>query len=86
MPSRYNLPHIDMTSRSTSHEYVGDSTGGSSAVRIREEHGRRVQSELRTALQSSDTGRQATDRRLPAPTGTYLEIELRRARPRTFWI
>lgn len=77
MPSRYNLPHIDIAGYAESREYVGEGTGGGNgAVRIREEHGRRLQNELRATFQALDE--EIPDQRLPAPEGHYIEVELRR--------
>jgi len=77
MPSRYNLPHIDITAFVSTHEYLGEgSGGGSSAARERAAHGQRIQNELLVALEASDQSRPA-DERLEAPTGTFLEVELR---------
>ncbi len=80
MPTRYNLPHIDITAFVSAHEYSGDGSFNNSAVRVRDEHGRRIQEELRAALAAADATR-PTDARLPAPKGSFLEIELRRGTP-----
>lgn len=80
MPTRYNLPHIDITAFASVHEYSGDGSFNNSAVRVRDEHGRRIQNELRVALAAADAAR-PTDARLPAPKGAFLEIELRRGTP-----
>lgn len=80
MPSRFNLPHIDITSFATTHDYAGAGIPNNSAVRIRDEHGKRIQNELRVALAAGDQMR-PTDQRLLAPTGTYVEVELRRGTP-----
>jgi hypothetical protein len=80
MPSRFNLPHFDITSFATTHDYAGAGTPNNSAVRIRDEHGKRIQNELRVALAAADQMR-PTDQRLLAPTGTYVEVELRRGTP-----
>ncbi len=77
MPSRYNLPHIDITAFVSIHEYVGEQSRGSSAARERVAHGQRIQNELRVALDASDRTK-PTDERLEAPTGTFIEVELRR--------
>jgi hypothetical protein len=77
MPSRYNFPHIDITAFVSTQEYVGERGFGSSAVRERAAHGQRIQNELRVALEAGDQTR-PTDERLEAPTGTFLEVELRR--------
>jgi hypothetical protein len=77
MPSRYNLPHIDIAQLVTTQEYVGEQGFGGSAVRIREEHGRRLQNELRVSLDSAAQAR-PVDERLPPPSGSFVEVELRR--------
>lgn len=77
MPSRFNLPHLDLSAFASLQPYMGvGSGGGGSAVRIREEHGRRLQNELTTALALADEVRPSDDR-LDAPSGVYLEVELR---------
>jgi hypothetical protein len=80
MPSRYNLPHIDITSFATTQDYAGEGAFNNSAVRIRDEHGRRIQNELRVAFAAADQTRPA-DPRLEAPTGTFVEVALRRGTP-----
>lgn len=77
MPSRYNLPHIDIAEFSTAHDYTGEPAYGSSAPRIREEHGRRVKGELEAAFAAADQTRPA-DPRLEPPTGTLIEVTLLR--------
>ncbi|QDM32862.1 S8 family peptidase [Tardiphaga sp. vice352] len=77
MPSRFNLPHIDIIAFATAQDYVGEQGGGSGAVRQRAAHGRRVQDELRVALAAADSGK-PTDARLEAPSGIFVEVELRR--------
>ena len=77
MASRFDLPHIDIAAFASTQAYAGSSSFGSSAVRIRDEHGRRIQNELRAALAASDQSRPA-DPRLEAPSGTFIEVELRR--------
>lgn len=80
MPSRYNLPHIDISAFVSTHEYVGEGSGGSSAARERVAHGQRLQNELRVAWGAADQNRPA-DERLETPTGTFLEVELRPGTP-----
>src|SRR5690349_17046799 len=77
MPSRFTLPHIEISQLKSQQSYLGVGSGAGSTVRIREEHGRRLQSELDAALKLADELRPKDDR-LPAATTTILEIELRR--------
>jgi hypothetical protein len=78
MATRFTLPHIDITGLHSAGDYQGGGSGrGSSAVRIREEHGRRLLNELNASLAAADAGR-PTDDRLPPATGGYVEVELRR--------
>jgi hypothetical protein len=80
MPSRFNLPHIDIIAFVTSQDYVGEQGGGSGAVRERATHGQRVQNELRIALAAADAAK-PTDTRLEPPAGTFVEVELKRGTP-----
>jgi hypothetical protein len=80
MASRFNLPHIDISAFVTTQEYVGEQGFGSGAVRERAAHGERIRNELRVALAAGD-GTEPTDERLEAPTGTFVEVELRRGTP-----
>lgn len=77
MPSRFTLPHIEITKFKSQQDYAGVSSGVSSAVRIREEHGRRLQGELDAALKLAEELRPKDDR-LPAATASIIEVELRR--------
>jgi hypothetical protein len=77
MPSRFNLPHIDIARFVTTQEYVGEPSFGSGAVRERAAHGQRIQNELRAAWTAADQTK-PTDARLEPPRGTFVEIELRR--------
>lgn len=77
MASRFNLPHIDISARSTSNRYLGDSGFGRGTPRDRAEHGRRVKAELRVALEAGAALQPVDDRLAPAP-GIYLEVELDR--------
>lgn len=80
MPSRYNLPHINIAGYAESGEYQGEGSGrGDSSFRIREQHGRRLQSELRATFAAID--QEAPDARLPPRPGSYIEVELRRGAP-----
>lgn len=77
MPSRYNLPHIDIAQFAIEHDYSGDGAFGDPAARDRAEHGRRLQGELTAALAMADQNRPSDDR-LPPVTGTRIQVELRR--------
>ncbi|MEQ1520983.1 MAG: S8 family peptidase [Aestuariivirga sp.] len=77
MPTRFTLPHIDISAFSSSSNYVGQGGGGSSAVRIRDEHGTRLLNELNAAFEAADAIR-VVDERLPPSDGSYVEVELRR--------
>lgn len=77
MPSRFELPHIDISAFRTDSPYQGSSSGGDGAIRSREEHGQRLQNELNAALELADAVR-PTDERLPETKGTHIEVELRR--------
>jgi hypothetical protein len=76
MPPAYNLPHIDISAFADSQEYSGHSSYDRGAVRIRAEHGRRLQNELATALEAARAT--PTDERLEQPPGSLVEVELRR--------
>ena len=81
MPSRYNLPHVDIGRFAETKEYLGEGSGGGGAsVRIRAEHGRRIRNELEATFQALDRERPADPRLLP-PEGSYIEVELRRGTP-----
>lgn len=77
MVSRFTLPHIDISGFASSNPYLGSGSLFEGAIRIREEHGRRLQNELNAALAAADADR-PVDNRLPLATGSYLEVELRR--------
>ncbi len=77
MATRFTLPHIDISAFVTSVDYSGQGGGGSSATRIREEHGSRLLNELSAAFEAADAAR-VVDDRLPPPSGSYVEVELRR--------
>ena len=77
MATRFTLPHIDISAFVTSADYSGQGGGGSSATRIRQEHGSRLLNELSAAFEAADASR-VLDERLPPPTGSYVEVELRR--------
>jgi len=77
MPSRYNLPHIDIARFAAEQDYSSEGAFGDPAARDRAEHGRRLQSELDAALAMADQTRPIDDR-LPPITGSRIEVELRR--------
>jgi Subtilase family len=77
MASRFTLPHIDITRFASSQGYVGQGSGGNPGYRIREEHAKRLQAELATALKLADAAR-PTDPRVPVIGAAILEVELRR--------
>jgi hypothetical protein len=77
MASRFTLPLIDITRFKSQQQYAGIGSGGDSTVRIREEHGRRLQGELDAALKLAEELRPKDDR-LPAATTSIIEVELRR--------
>jgi hypothetical protein len=77
MASRFTLPHIEISRFRSQQDYAGVFSGGSSAVRIREEHGPRLQKEFDAALKLAEELRPKDDR-LPAATSTIIEVELRR--------
>jgi hypothetical protein len=80
MASRFTLPHIEITRFAASQEYAGIGSFGNPVDRIRAEHGKRLQGELKAALELADQHR-PHDERLPAATGVILEVELRRGTP-----
>lgn len=75
----FNLPHIDISGRAVTRVYQApqEARGGGAAARDRAVHGARLQAELTNAFQRGDLSRPA-DERLEPPTGTYIEVELRR--------
>jgi len=77
MASRFTLPHIEITRFKSRQDYAGVGSGGNPVDRIREEHGRRLQGELNAALKLAEEMRPKDDR-LPAPTTSIIEVELRR--------
>ncbi len=79
MPTRFNLPHVDIARRQITRPYQAprENRGGGSAPRIREEHGARLQAELAATFREADVAR-PDDERLEPPEGVYLEVELRR--------
>lgn len=77
MASRFTLPHIDISALASPQDYAGSGAFGNPVDRIREEHGRRLQNELNAALAMADALR-PQDERLDAPSGSIVEVELRR--------
>jgi len=77
MVSYFTLPHIDISSTKQKQEYIGQGAGGGDAdAPIREEHGRRLQTQIEAAYAVAEAER-PTDDRLPPPEGIYLEVDLR---------
>lgn len=79
MTSRFNLPHIDITARSTPRKYKGQGLPVRGTPRDRIAHGERVRDELRIALEAG-VALKPTDARLPPSPGIYLEVELDRGK------
>lgn len=79
MPSRFTLPHIDITTRRITRPYQAprENRGDGSAPRIREKHGARLREELAATFQIADDNRPA-DSRLEPAEGVYVEVELNR--------
>lgn len=77
MASRFNLPHIEITRFAASQDYAGVGSGGNPGYAVQEDHGRRLQRELAEALKLAEELRPKDDR-LPAPTSSLIEVELRR--------
>lgn len=78
MATKFNLPHIDISRFRDTTPYTGTGSPGGGSVRVRAEHGRRLQAELNAALELTDLAR-SDDPRLPDPVGSYLEVELHRS-------
>lgn len=78
MPTRFNLPHINISGRAITRPYQAprENWGGDRTPRGREEHGRKLQAELAAAFQVLDAAR-SRDAKLEPPSGTYIEVELR---------
>jgi len=77
MPTKFTLPHIDISALASANAYTGSSTGGSSIQRIRAEHGAKLIRELEAAYSSIDEMR-GEDDRLEKAEGGFVEVELRR--------
>jgi hypothetical protein len=77
MASRFTLPHVDISAFVDAQPYSAASSFGSSAVRMRDEHGRRLQNELKEALAAADRAR-PIDARLEPASGSIIEVELRK--------
>lgn len=77
MVSHFTLPHIEISARKQSQQYVGQGAGGGDRdAPVREEHGARVQQRLQAAYDFIASNR-LIDESLPAPNGDYFEIELK---------
>jgi len=81
MPTRFNLPHIDIADRRINRPYQAprENRGGGGAPRIRGEHGARLQAQLAASFQAADLVRPTDDRLPEPPQGVYLEVELKRS-------
>lgn len=79
MPTRFTLPHIDISERRIRRDYQAprQNRGDGSAPRIRAEHGARLQAELGAAFAGADRAKPRDDR-IDQPQGVYLEVELTR--------
>jgi hypothetical protein len=77
MPTRFNLPHIDIAARKVSQEYTGPRSNIVGSPRERREHGRRLRRELAAALTVAETLR-PDDPRLPGAEGSVIEVVLRK--------
>ena len=77
MPTRFTLPHIDISAFLSSSNYIGQGGGGSSEGRVRAEHGARLLNELSAAFEATDAIR-VVDDRLPRSDGSYIEVALKR--------
>jgi hypothetical protein len=77
MPTRFTLPHIDISAYRSSNEYAGQGGRGSPDPRNRAAHGARLLEELGIAFSEADRTRPMDDR-LPRPAGSFIEVELRR--------
>jgi hypothetical protein len=77
MPSRFDLPHLDIAAFKDAQPYTGPSSFSSGAVRERAEHGRRLQRELEAAFALTDAERPA-DPRLTEAAGAFVEVTLAR--------
>lgn len=80
MPSRYNLPHLDIAAFKSEHKYTGEGAFGDPAARDRAVHGQKLRAELAASLAAARELRPA-DPRLEPATGSYIEVELRRGTP-----
>lgn len=77
MPSDYDLPHIDLSSRAQTATYTSADGNpiGAGTPRTREQHGSRLRNELATAYEAFE-GQRLRDERLGDPEGVFLELEL----------
>ncbi|MAJ09229.1 S8 family peptidase [Ponticaulis sp.] len=74
----FDKPHFNISNRVIRRSYQAPSRnmGGGSAPRVRAEHAARLDTEFNIAFAGADEAR-PSDPRLEAPTGVYLEVELR---------
>lgn len=79
MPTRFTLPHVNITQRQITRPYQAprENRGGGGAPRIREEHGARLKAQLAATFRDTDEARPVDDRIEPSD-GAYVEVELRR--------
>ena len=77
MAQEFSRPHINLSDRKESHSYKAPSQnrGGGGAPRIREEHGARIQQELRATFAITDETAIDVDG-WEKPEGRYIEVEL----------
>lgn len=77
MPSRFELPHLDISAFKVDNNYQGSGSAvNSGADRVRAEHGRRLANELDAAFAAADELR-PRDERIEAVEGSFIEVELR---------
>lgn len=79
MPSRYDLPHLELSRRLRAEPYTSTDVNpvGAGTPRSREEHGAKLRGELAAAYRAFDAARRK-DTRLDTQQGAFLELELKR--------
>lgn len=77
MAEEFSRPHINVSDRKVSHSYKApkQNRGGGGAPRIREEHGARIQQELRATFAIADDT-EINVAGWEKPQGQYIEVEL----------